>query len=90
MAFGLEKNYGVEPLTDYRGALNYKRSGENIAAIERDLRSILKASLVYFDDWMKENEASNRKLAKNVKISFTDYTEEPEGDTIYYSLQSGL
>lgn len=85
LSFGLEKNYGVEPLTDYRGALNYKRSGGNRVAIERDLRSLLRASLVYFNDWIQSNAASNRKLAKNVKISFTNYTEELEGDTIYYS-----
>jgi hypothetical protein len=90
LSFGLEKNYGVEHLVDYRGALHYKRSGENIAAIERDVRSIIKASLLYFDEWMKSNANSNRKLAKNVKISFTDYTEQPEGDTIYYSASRPL
>ncbi|MEJ5960683.1 hypothetical protein [Pedobacter immunditicola] len=90
LAFGLEKNYGVEHLTDYRGALNYKRSAGNRAAMERDLRSILRASLVYFNDWIQSNSDSNRKLAKNVKISFTDYTEDLEGDTLYYSAKRPL
>lgn len=91
LAFGLEKNYGVEPLTDYRGVLNYKRSAAgNVAAMERDLGSILRTSLVYFNDWIQSNEGSNRKLAKNVKISFTDYTEDLEGDTLYYSAKRPL
>jgi len=90
LAFGLEKNYGVEPLTDYRGALSYKRSAGNRAAMERDVGSILRASLVYFNDWIQSNADSNRKLAKNVKISFTDYTEDLEGDTIYYSAKRPL
>jgi hypothetical protein len=85
LSFGLQKDYGVEHLIDYRGGLNYRRNGGNLAAIERDLRSLLKAGLVYFNDWKKENDNSNRNLAKNVKISFTDYTEPKEGDTIYYA-----
>jgi len=90
LSFGLEKNYGVEPLTAYSGALNYKRSAGNATAMDRDLRSILKASLVYFNNWIQSNRDLNRKLAKNVKINFTDYTEYPEGDTIYYSAKRPL
>jgi len=90
LAFGLEKNYGVEPLTDYRGALSFQRSVGNKIAMERDVGRILSASLVYFNDWIQSNADSNRKLAKNVKISFTDYTEELEGDTIYYSTKRPL
>ncbi|MDB5111588.1 MAG: hypothetical protein JWR67_2702, partial [Mucilaginibacter sp.] len=90
LSFGLQKDYGVEHLVDYHGGLHYTRYGNNTTSIEPHVRSILKNSLVYFNDWMKANVDFNRKLAKNVQISFTNYTEQPEGDTIYYSAHRPL
>ncbi len=84
LSFNLKKNYGLEHLIDYPGGLHYIRSEQNITSVERNLRSMLKGGLVYFNDWVKENDDSNKKLAKKVKIVFEDYTESPEGDTIYY------
>jgi hypothetical protein len=85
VSFGFQKDYGVEHLVDYQGGVQYTRYGAGNAAIEEYLRGILKGSLDYFNNWMKNNADANRKLAKNVKVSFTDYTSETEGDTIYYS-----
>jgi len=90
LSFGLQKDYGVEQLVDYHGNLHYIRAANNTAAIEPRLRTILKAGLVYFNDWMKANDSDNRKLAKNVKFSFTDYAEQHEGDTIYYATNRPL
>lgn len=84
-SFDLKKNYGLEHLISYPGGLHYIRSVDNITSVERNLRSMLKGGLVYFNDWVNENRESNKKLAKRVKITFRDYTESPEGDTIYYS-----
>jgi hypothetical protein len=83
--FGLQKDYGFEHLIDYPGKLRYLRSVENSASVERNLRSMLKGGLVYLNDWIKDNAQTSRKLAKSVKISFSDYSEKIEGDTIYYS-----
>jgi hypothetical protein len=85
LSFGLQKNYGVEHLINYPGGLHYIRSIDNVSSVERNLRSMLTSGLTYFNDWVKENLDSNKKLAKKVKISFRDYTEKPEGDTIYYA-----
>ena len=86
LSFGSEKDYGTEHLVDYDGGLNYIRNGNNyITVVEPCIRKALKASLVYFNDWIKSNALANHKLAKGVKFSFTNYTESPEGDTIYYS-----
>ncbi|WP_142528273.1 DUF922 domain-containing protein [Pedobacter westerhofensis] len=90
LSFGLQKDYGTEHLVDYQGGLQYTRSGAGTAAIEEYLRGILKGSFDYLDKWMKDNSAVNRKLAETVKISFRDYMENPEGDTIYYSFMRPL
>jgi hypothetical protein len=84
LSFNLKKNYGLEHLIDYPGGLHYIRSIDNINSVERNLRSMIKSGLVYFNDWISENDDSDKKLAKRVKITFRDYTETPEGDTIYY------
>ena len=44
----------------------------------------------YINTWMNQQANTNIKLAKGVKISFTDFTEKPEGDTIYYSFARPL
>jgi hypothetical protein len=90
LAFGLEKPYGFEHLLDYPGRLHYTRSPDNAASVERNLRSMLKGGLVYLNDWIKDNANTSRKLAKNVKIGFSDYSEKTEGDTIYYSAKRPL
>jgi hypothetical protein len=90
MAFGLEKAYGFEHLLDYPGRLRFARSADNPASIERNLRSMIKGGLVYLNDWILANAQTSVKLAKSVKISFDDYSEKVEGDTIYYSTKRPL
>lgn len=90
LSFGLQKNYGTEHLVDYNSGLHYVRRIDNVVTIERNLHLLLVNGLVYFNDWMKANADHNRKLAKNVKLIFTDYTEKTEGDTIYYSASRPL
>ncbi|WP_432713331.1 hypothetical protein [Pedobacter sp.] len=85
LSFGLQKNYGVEHLVDYKGKLNFNRMAKDTAVIERYLPSLLKAGLLFFNDWMIKSVNTNRKLASNVKIRFTTYSEKAEGDTIYYA-----
>ena len=90
LSFGLQKDYGTEHLVNYKGSMQYTRYGAGAAAIESYLRNILKGSLEYLDNWMKNNTPVNRKLAKSVKLSFTDHQEKPEGDTIYYAANRPL
>ncbi len=84
LSFGLDKDYGVEPLITYPGNLRYRRSLAGTASVERNVRQLLSTGLKYFDSWMEENLGWDRRLAKSVKISFTDFKESKEGDTIYY------
>jgi len=84
-SFGLPKNYGVAPLVTTQYAVNYVRSPNITPQIEGYLRSILKSSLVYFNNWMNSNANTDPRLARSVKFTFSDYSEKKEGDTIYYS-----
>ena len=84
LSFGLDKDYGVEPLISYPGNLRYRRGLASTAPVERYLRQLINSGLSYFNAWMVDNEDWDRRLAKSVKIRFTDYRESKEGDTIYY------
>ena len=90
LSFGLAKDYGVEPLISYPGNLRYRRGLASTASVERNLRQLINSGLSYFNSWMASNEDWDRRLAKSVKIRFTDYKESKEGDTIYYESKRPL
>jgi hypothetical protein len=90
LSFGLQKNYGIGHLVDYKSGLHYTRSARSKDVAEPQIRKLLKSGLIYFNEWMKVNTHTNYKLTKKVNISFKDYTEKPEGDTIYYAANRPL
>lgn len=85
LSFGQPKDYGVQQLVLYRGGLHYVRPLANTGLIEAQLRGAIKSSLVYFNNWMLNNLNTNPILANSVSFTFTDYNDEAEGDTIYYT-----
>jgi hypothetical protein len=48
------------------------------------------AGLDFFNKWINREADTNIKLAKRVTLIFNDYSEQPEGDTIYYSANRPL
>ncbi|HEY2582947.1 MAG TPA: hypothetical protein VGI43_14125 [Mucilaginibacter sp.] len=77
-------------LADYNGSAVYNRPAGPPQEIEPTLRHLLESGLNYLNTWMDRQANNNIKLAKSVKISFTDYLEKTEGDTIYYSTNRPL
>jgi hypothetical protein len=72
-------------LTDYNGTANYTRGVGPAQNMEPALRQIVENGLIYIDSWMNQSISTNIKLAKSVKVIFTDFSEKAEGDTIYYN-----
>jgi hypothetical protein len=85
LSYGLQKEYGIEPLVNYQGGFHYIRLNDNMADVELHLRKTIINGLTFFNKWFIANAPHNVKLANKVKFTFTDYTEPVEGDTIYYS-----
>jgi hypothetical protein len=77
-------------LTDYNGSASYNRNAGPAQSIEPILRLALKNGLLYINTWMNQQAGTNIKLARSVKVTFTDYEEKPEGDTIYYAADRPL
>jgi hypothetical protein len=91
MAFYLERgDAGKIHLLDYHGNATYNRTAGPPQEIEPSLRHLLVNGMVYLNTWMNQQAGTNIKLAKAVKINFTDYEESPEGDSIYYSAKRPL
>jgi len=87
VSFELQQGESIQNLIDYTGNANYTRNLGPPQDIEPTLRKMLGSSLEYFNNWINKQAASDIRLAKSVSVSFTDYNEKPEGDTIYYSVK---
>ncbi|BAU55959.1 hypothetical protein [Mucilaginibacter gotjawali] len=91
MSFSLLREDGdTIHLVDYNGKIQYTRSGGPVQDAEPTLRHSLANALIYLNTWMNKQAATNINLAKTVKVTFTDYTEKTEGDTVYYSFTRPL
>ncbi len=86
VSFDLMQGDETKHLVDYTGSANYTRTIGPAQDIEPTLRKMLGNSIEYFNNWINKQAGSDERLAKAVKVSFTDYSEKPEGDTIYYSV----
>lgn len=84
-SFALQLGYQTIHLVDCRSGMRYNRPGGQSSDVEPILREGIEDALSYFNTWINSHADNSALLAKSVKVKFTDYTEKPEGDTIYYS-----
>lgn len=85
LLFELKKDFGTVRLVSYPATTTYTRSVSQQYDLGVLLSRAFEGGLNWFNNWMNHEADTNIKLAKSVKLIFTDYTEKPEGDTIYYS-----
>jgi len=90
MSFNLQQKDTTIHLLDYKGNATYTRNAGPPQDVEPTLRHTLENGLVYLNTWMDQQAGTNVKLAKGVKVTFADYEEKPEGDSIYYSAKRPL
>lgn len=90
LSFDLITNNDPVYLTDYRIDTEYTRSDTQMNVPASVLSSSLAAALKYLNTWMNSQANDNPKLAREVKVTFKEYQEKPEGDTIYYAVNRPL
>lgn len=83
MQFELQKNWGALPLTSYGTSLSYRRLINKPESVENSLRSVLRNSLNFIQEWVKKETKTNVALAKGIALSFSDY-HTSDADTVYY------
>lgn len=84
-SFILRRGENDIQLIDYKAGSSYIRISGQQMDVAGMLSNAIQSGLIYFNTWINKEADTNIKLAKGVKLIFTDYTEQPEGDTIYYS-----
>ncbi|WP_348082892.1 hypothetical protein [Mucilaginibacter sp.] len=90
ITFGYDRDEDFIKLGDYSTVSTYQRNTGPAQQVEPLLRNAIVNMLTYLNTWMNKQAATNIKLAKGVNIVFTDYNEEPEGDTVYYDVNRPL
>ncbi|MCC9135095.1 hypothetical protein ACFSKU_18615 [Pontibacter silvestris] len=90
MAFDLQGDGERIPLLEYKGGARYNRPASHNTVVEPSLRQSLVEALKYLNTWMDHEANSNPKLAKGIKVSFTDYAMNPVNDTVFYALNRPL
>ncbi|MHC2991143.1 hypothetical protein OB13_05925 [Pontibacter sp. HJ8] len=90
MAFELQRGEETVPLLEYKGGARYERPASKNEVVEPVLRQSLGEALRYLNTWMDREAATNEKLAKGIKVTFTDYTGEADNDTVFYAAERPL
>lgn len=83
--FYIQKDYGTAThLLNYHGKAKYQRNSNSKSVVEQALQQTLSNALVYFNTYINREAPVNVKLAKAIKLSFSDYIKQ-DPDTVYYS-----
>ena len=73
------------PLTEYRGSASYTRPLGQAAVVEQSIRQALVASLKSLNEYMNRESGRNEKLAKSLRVNFTDDDRITTDDTVQYN-----
>ena len=90
MAFELQQEEETVPLLEYRGGARYERPAHKNEVTEPALQKSLEEALRYLNTWMDREVSTNEKLAKGIKVTFTDYTGSADQDTVFYTTKRPL
>jgi hypothetical protein len=85
MGFELKRDGETVPLLQYKGGGRYERPASRNDVVEPALRKSLGDALAYLNTWMDKEANSNPKLAKGIKVTFTDYNGRSNQDTVFYN-----
>lgn len=71
-------------LLDYSGSIQYQRSGFRMDKVEEVVNRLFQNSLVYFDNWIINQNLSNRALAKTFRLDIVEGNRESTEEKVYY------
>lgn len=78
-------NPNTTPLTTYRGSASYTRPLSQTTVIESTVRQAVVASLRMLNEYMNREAGQNEKLAKSLRVVFTDDSRQTDDDTVHYN-----
>lgn len=84
MSFEMEREGEAVPLLQYKGGGRYERSATRNEVTEPAMRQSIVEALRYLNTWMDREANTNPRLAKGIKVSFTDHAASADQDTVFY------
>ncbi|GAA4453511.1 hypothetical protein GCM10023189_18680 [Nibrella saemangeumensis] len=90
MAFDILRDGESVRLVEYQGGARYNRPASQLTSIEPTLRQSLTDALKFLNTWMNQQANQNEKLAKDLKVTFTDYVNTAETDSVFYAVNRPL
>ncbi|WP_345070886.1 hypothetical protein [Hymenobacter fastidiosus] len=85
MAFEWQRDGQTVPLTEYRNVARYGRPVGQRAVVAPTLQTALGLGLRYLNDWLIQAEGHNLKLVEGVRVTFQDFTQNTDPDTLFYA-----
>ncbi|GAA4417747.1 hypothetical protein GCM10023187_50530 [Nibrella viscosa] len=90
LAFDILRDGESVRLVEYQGGARYNRPAGQLTSVEPTLRQSLSDALRFLNTWMNQQANQNEKLAKELKVMFTDYSNPVETDSVFYSVNRPL
>ncbi len=86
MKFGYYLLGAFEPvhLVDYEAGMNYRRSIHRTDLVEQVLSQGLRKSIQFLNEWIMDQAASNRNLARSVRLEIIKIERKSDRDTVFY------
>jgi hypothetical protein len=88
ISYSFRRDTSEIELTDFQTSITFNRTLGDYNNYETLLSKVIEKSVMYFDEWMEENDDNNEKLIRSLKLVInSDYhIENPEkGDTVFWS-----
>lgn len=89
-SYYLKGSFEPVHLVDYEAGITYQRSIHRTDLVNQILNKGIANSLIFFNDWIKDNATYNRKLANSVKLQIFEKYRESNQDTVFYDSKRPL
>lgn len=90
LAYDIQNEGKTVRSVDYKGGARYSRLANQFTVIEPTLRQSLTDALKYINTWMERNAHHTEEMAQGLKVSFKDFTQNLDPDTLFYNLKNPL
>jgi len=90
LTFDIQNEGKTMRSVDYKGGARYRRHPNQFTVIEPTLRQSLTDALKYLNGWMEQNAHHTEELAQGLKVTFKDFTQNTDPDTLFYNPKNPL
>ena len=90
MTFDIQNEGKTVRSVDYKGGARYSRLANQYTVVEPTLRQSLTDALKYLNGWMERNAHHTEEMAQGLKVSFKDFTQNSDPDTLFYNPKNPL